>query len=200
MGAYTDRLKGAKLPERSVPICLRGDLVADHEAAERDLELAQKKPNDSKEGSGVGALIERIEALQAEMSEHTDNFRLRALPRLKFRALFVAHPPRTDEDGEAHREDAILGVNRDTFFPALIRLSAFEPKLDDDDWRELFGDDEQTRARLKAEGKEDEIREGLLTARQFGNLEDAAWFLNRGEVDVPFSRAASLARRNTGTE
>jgi hypothetical protein len=184
MGTYTDRLKGAKPPERSVPICLRGDLVAEWEAAERDLERAQKQRSDSKEGGAdVSALIERIEQLQAEMSEHTDNFRLRALPRHRFRELVLAHPPRVDgDDGELRREDRQLGVNRDTFFPELIRASVVEPVLDDADWDALIGDD------------------GILTDRQFGDLEDAAWFLNRGEVAVPFSHVASLARRNTGTE
>lgn len=182
MGSYTDRLKGAKLPERTVPICLRGDLVAEWEAAERDLERAQKQPDTSMEGSGVGALAERIEALQAEMSEHTDDFRLRALPRHKFRALVVAHPPRVDDNNEIRREDAVLGVNRETFFPKLIRASVVEPELDDADWEALIGED------------------GVLTDRQFGNLEDTAWFLNRGEIDIPFSLAASRARRSTGTE
>lgn len=182
MGSYTDRLKGAKLPERTVPICLRGDLVAEWEAAERDLGRAQKQPDDSMEGVGAGALAERIEALQVEMSEHTDNFRLRALPRHVFRTMVVAHPPRTDENNEIRREDVQLGVNRDTFFPALIRASVIEPELDDADWEALIGE------------------AGVLTDRQFGDLEDAAWFLNRGEVNVPFSHAASRARRSTGTE
>jgi hypothetical protein len=66
--------------------------------------------------------------------------------------------------------------------PALIRASVFEPELDDEDWEALIGP------------------EGILTDRQFGTLSDAAWFLNRGEVNVPFSHAASLARRSTGTE
>jgi len=201
VGAYTDRLKGAKLPERSVPVCLRGDLVAEWEQAERDLERAQKQPDHSKEGVGVGALVERIEALQAEMSEHTEKFRLRALPRHKFRKLVIAHPPRKDGDEEIRREDNQLGLNRETFFPELIKASVVEPELDEDDWRELLGDTDEVRAELEAGGRADEIREGVLTDRQFGNLEDVAWFLNRADgIDVPFSRAASLARRTTGTE
>jgi hypothetical protein len=200
MGAYTDRLKDAKLPERSVSVCLRGDLVAEWEQAERDLERAQKQPSDSKEGVGVGALVDRIEALQAEMSEHADDFRLRALPRHKFRKLVVAHPPRKD-GGDVNREDNQLGVNRETFFPALIKASVVEPALDEDDWLALFGDTDETIAKLEAEGREDEIRQGVLTDRQFQTLEDVAWFLNRADgIDVPFSRAASLARRTTGTE
>jgi len=35
-----------------------------------------------------------------------------------------------------------------------------------------------------------------LTSRQFDDLSDAAWSLNRREVDVPFSRAASRILRS----
>lgn len=173
-------LAGAKLPERSVPICLRGDLAADHEALERQLGQAQKKVVDSLDGNGVGDLVDRIEALQAEMAEHTYPFRLRALPRADFRALFAAHPPRRDDENNIVEADRNLGVNRDTFFDALIRACTIDPALEDAEWDELLG--------------------GRLTDRQFGDLEDAAWYLNRGEVDVPFSQAASLARRNTSSE
>jgi hypothetical protein len=34
-------------------ICLRGDLAADHEAAERELEQAEKTSADSLAGSGI---------------------------------------------------------------------------------------------------------------------------------------------------
>jgi hypothetical protein len=178
---FRDKLKQAKLPERTVPICLRGDLVADHEALERELKAAQDRPVDSLEGNGVGALVDRIEALQDEMREFTEDFRLRALPRRQFRELVAAHPPRRDPDSnDPVQEDAVLGVNRETFFDALIRAAVVEPELADDEWTELF--DEK------------------LTDRQYGDLEDAAWFLNRAEVDVPFSHAASRAKRSSGPE
>lgn len=195
---FKNRLKKAQLPTRSIPVCLRGDLVAEWESADRDLKRAQEKPDNSLEGSGTGALVDRIEALQADMSEHTDDFRLQALPKWRFRALVAAHPPRVDDDNEPVREDAVLGVNRETFFPALIRASVIEPVLDDDDWRVLLGDDEAERKRRESAGEP--VEDGVLTDRQIGDLEDAAWFLNRAEVNVPFSHAASRARRSTGTE
>jgi hypothetical protein len=194
-------LAEAKLPEKSVPICLRGDLVADHEAAERDLEVAQKKPADSLAGNGVGEIVERIEALEAEMREHTYDFRLRALPKPKFRAIVAAHPPRRDEDGSVVEQDRYIMANYDELLPALVRACTVDPELAPEDWRFLeVGDDEETRARLTAEGREDEIREAALNDRQWGDLYDAAWFVNRGEVDVPFSRAASLVKRNSSGE
>ena len=177
---FRDMLRDAKLPERSVSICLRGDLAADHENAERDLATARRDTTDSLEGSGVGAYIDRIEKLQADMAEHTYPFRLRALPRAAFRELIAGHPPRRDEAGEPVREDVAIGVDNSTFFNALIRTCTIDPELSEDEWQNLLAN--------------------LLTDRQFSDLADAAWYVNRGEVDVPFSLAASLARRATAGE
>lgn len=185
MSTYRDRRKDAQRAERTVPICLAGHLVADWERADRELQRAQKEGSNSLEGGGVGELVDQVRTLESAMREHTDQFRLRAMPRHEFRALIADHPPRLGDDGDPVREDAQVGVNRETFFAALIRASVVEPALDDEDWAFLLGD----------AGKE-----GVLTDRQFTDLEDAAWFLNRGEVNVPFSHAASIASRNFGDE
>lgn len=188
MGSYKQKNADAQRAQRSIRICLRGDLVADWEAADRELTRAreEQRGGDSKEGGSLGELVEKVRALEAEMQEHADEWVLRAMPRHAFRALVSAHPPRTDEDGETVPEDRMTQVNRVTFFPALIRASVVTPELDDEDWAWLLGDDE--------------AEDGVLTDRQFGDLEDVAWFLNRGEVEVPFSHAASLATRDTGGE
>jgi hypothetical protein len=178
MRDFKTMIKNAKLPERTISVCLRGDLVADHEEAERALEQAQQRPADSLAGNGTSTLADRILALEEEMREQTYPFRLRALPRHEFRALMTEHPPRTD--GEGAREDGPFGVNRDTFFPALIRRSTIDPELDEQSWAELL--DEQ------------------LTDFQFQELALGAWVLNAREVDVPFSRAASRVRQGTAGE
>jgi hypothetical protein len=196
---FKTKMKQARLPERSVPVCLRGDLVADHEALDRKLKQLQDRPADGMEDTGTGALVEQLEALQAEMADATEQFRLRALPGPKYRALKSAHPPRREGD-EPDQIDANLGFNREMFLPELIRLSVVEPTLDHEDWRELLGDSDEERARLVAEGKADEVVDGLLTDRQFGDLADAAYFLNRGEIGVPFSFAASRAKRTSADE
>lgn len=171
-------LASAKLPEKTVLICLRGDLAAEHEQAERDLEQAQRTAFDSLEGSGAGEIAERVRALEDEMREASHPFRLRALPRPVWRALVAAHPPRRGEDNEIVPEDRML-VNSETFFDALVRACLVDPELGDEEWAELAG---------------------KLTDRQFDDLSDAAWGLNRREVDVPFSRAASRMRQVSGGE
>lgn len=177
--SFKAMLAEAKLPERIVPICLRGDLAAAHEQAERDLEQAEKNSTDSLAGDGSGALIERIEALEEQMRDSTYEFRLRALPRHEFRSLMTGHPPRRQEDGSLHPEDT-LGVNRETFFPAMIRSAVVDPELDDAEWTDLL----DTR----------------LTDYQYQELAWAAWALNTSEVDIPFSRAASRAKRAISAE
>lgn len=172
-------LAEAKLPERTVEICLRGDLVAEHEQAERDLEQAQKQTADSLAGSGVGELVERIEALEAEMHDSTVTFTLRALSQPQYRALTLDHPPRRDEDGGIIEDDRGMGLNVDTFYEALIRRAVVDPELDAEDWDTLLG---------------------AITDRQYELLGAAAFLLNRSDVDIPFSLAASRAKRATADE
>lgn len=171
-------LDEAKLPEATVMICLRGDLAADHERAERELEQAEQAGADSLAGSGAGELADRILALEDEMREHTYEFRLRALPRAQWRALCAAHPPRKAEDGSVVDTDRI-GVNAETFYDAIIRACLVDPELDDADWNQLVE---------------------ALTDRQYDEISDAAWALNRREVDIPFSHAASRMKRASAGE
>lgn len=178
---FKTMLGEARLPERTVPICLRGDLVAEHEELERQFEEANRRAADSLAGNGAGELADRIEALQEEMRAATVTFRLRALPKPAWRALLAAHPPRQDDDGKPLQEDAVIGVNMDTFWDAIARACLVDPEVDDETWALMAGP------------------EGRLTDNQLGHLADAAWAVNRGDVDVPFSRAVSQARRTTGT-
>jgi hypothetical protein len=148
---------------------------------ERQLEEVNRRPTDSLEGNGAGELVDRIEALQDEMRASTVTFRLRALPKPKWRALLAEHPPRRGDDDRPDPDDAAVGVNMETFWDAIIRACLVEPEIDDEAWSMMTGDD------------------GRLTDRQLGALSDAAWSVNRGDVSVPFSPAVSQARRNTGT-
>lgn len=201
MGSYKKKHAGAKRAERTYPVCLRGDLNGDWQAANRELERAREKArsSDSKEGTDLGDLVDRVRAIEAQMLEHTEEWRLRALPKYKFRALVAAHPPRLGED-EMPVDSDRMGVNRDTFFPELIRESLVSPDLDDEDFLWLFGHSDDEREQLVADGRGDEIEDGILNDRQIGDLEDVAWFLNRDEVRVPFSHAASLATRDIDSE
>jgi hypothetical protein len=112
------------------------------------------------------------------MREHTYPFRLRAMTRHAWRALVNEHQPR-EKDGEVLPEDRLAGVNRETFFEPLVRASIVDPELSDEDWPQLLD---------------------TLTDRQFEELVSAAWDLNQGKVDIPFSRAAWQTRRSSDGE
>jgi hypothetical protein len=136
---------------------------------ERQLEKARSANSDSL--AGTGSIARQIEEVRQEMEEHSIIFRLRALPRPKWKEFIAEHPPRKNEDGSVDDRDRFIGVNVETLFPSLIRISTVEPELDDEDWELLLDE--------------------ALTDRQFDTLADAAWGLNRKEINIPFSRAAS---------
>jgi len=171
-------LNAAKLPERTVEICLRGDLVAEHQQAERDLERAEKAAGNSLAGNGTAEIAERIQALEAEMQESVYTFRLRALPKPEFRAFKAEYPVRI-EDGEPNKQDAVFGFDVDKGFEPLARMCLIDPELDDETWAQLMG---------------------KVNEQQFEELAAAAWVLCRGDVDIPFSFAASRLMSASGAE
>jgi hypothetical protein len=187
VSSIKDKLAKARLPERTIQLCLNGDLVARHEEAERELEQAQRNPGNSLAGNGAAAIAERIEALEAEMRESTETFVLRALPQKKgaagtrptWRELLDRHPPRRGDDGEILEADKGLMVNTATFYEDMVRECTVSPEMDDDDWDALFG---------------------VISSSQYQDLHMAAWLLNRGDINIPFSRAASRMRRATDGE
>jgi hypothetical protein len=180
MKNFTEMLAEAKLPERTVEICLRADLVAEHEELERELGQAAKKPADSLAGNGTGALIERIDALEAQMREASYTFLLRAMKRPVWRSVIADHPPRKGDDGDPHPADARWGFNMVTFYPAILRACLVDPELTDEQFEQLL--DEK------------------LTDAQFSQLATAAFELNAGPIDIPFSLAASRMKLGIADE
>lgn len=178
---FASLLSEATLPQHSVGICMRGDLVAKHDAAGRELTRAQQTRGDSLDsGEEIARLVAVIEELEERMSESTYEFVVTALPKPKWRALVAAHQPRRGDDGEVVEDDRSQGVNTETFYPAIIHACVVDPVLTDEQWSELL--DEK------------------LTDAQFGELAGAAFVVNAGTVSVPFSRAASLAKRASAGE
>lgn len=172
-------LAGAKLPERTVELCMRSDLVADFEELDKRLAALVEKPNPYMADDGRQVMRERLEALEAEMKAATYPFRLRGMPKPKFRALVAAHPPRRDEKGDIREEDRALRLNRETFFDDLTRASIVDPELTDEQWTMMLA---------------------KMTDRQLDLLATVAWNLNRDDVDIPFSRGVSLMNRSSSPE
>lgn len=156
-------LDSAALPERTVEVCLRGDLQAEVEELSR--ELQQARATTLADRGEMRKLAEQIEKTREAMLDSTVVFRLRGLNRAAYSSLMVGHPPRDGNDG-----DATVGYNADAFFPALIRACMVEPDLTDEQWDRLVE---------------------VLSSGQFDALADAALAVCRRKVDVPFSFAAS---------
>jgi hypothetical protein len=174
-----DKIAAAKLPERTVDICLRGDLQAEWEDLDRQLREAYgREQMDKRLNSGGESreLARRIEALQDEMRDHTIVFRMRALSRKAWGELVKQHPARKD-----HPDDDLLGYNPETFFVDVIRKCIYSPDdLDDAAW--------------------DHLLDEVITEHQWVSLQNAVMALNVRKVDVPNSRAASRLLRPSEPE
>lgn len=180
MSDFKKLLADARLPERTVPVCLRGDLTAEWEDLDRQLTEAQRATTGSIEDGGSAAIAERMEALRVEMRDHTYTFRLRGLPKRQYRELKAAHPPRKDDEtGEIRSEDVYLDADLDGLGEPLLRACLVDPVLDDGDWSDLLD---------------------KLTDRQYGDLVGTAIYVNRGGVDIPFSHAVSNLLSSSATE
>lgn len=176
---FKTMLAEAKLPEHVEPTCLRGDLAAEHEQLNAELELLEAKAVDSLAGNGGAELAEQIAALEEQMRDNTYPVRLRALSRPDFRDFKAKFPVRLDADGKADETDQLFGFDSATGFEPLVRLCLVDPELDDAEFAAFMG---------------------KVTDSQFDSLAAAAYRLNKGEIDVPFSRAASRLNRLSAAE
>lgn len=172
-----DLIRSARLPERTVAVCLRADLVDEYERVEREHAAGPVYDSLAAGGRHTRDLEDRLAELRQVMAEHTLTVTLRALTHPAFRALVDEHPPRQTPDGGVDDRDAGMGVNRNSFPAALVRACAVAPVLDAEDWQVLL--------------------EERLTDAQFDALFEAAWTLNRRGVDVPFSSAGSPPTRTS---
>lgn len=184
-------IEEAELPEQSVPICLRTRLQRQYEDAVNRLAEAEKAAAavtaagaDSMAGTpavDLKAIADEIEEIREQMAAKTVTFWFRAIPRHRpageegptWSKLWAAHPPRED-----NAEDREWGINTETFFPALLAASLFEPEMDAGDWSRLIG---------------------RITDGQYELLCKVAFGLSKGQVSVPFSQAAWRIRGNTAT-
>lgn len=178
---FDEMRKRGRLPERSVDICMRGDLVAAHEQLEEELEAVQRGPdaNTGIEGGEAMDIAGKLRAVEDLMREETYRFRLRALPKREYRALKAKHPPRKGDDGDVVDQDLLFDVNMETWQEPLVRACLVDPVLDDTAWAETVE---------------------VLSDRQYEQLVLAAVKANRTGVDIPFSRAASNLLRTSATE
>jgi hypothetical protein len=165
---FAELLAEATLPERTVRLCLRGDLTGALEQAERELAQALATPQTGlSDDRGIPELRDRVEDLTAQVQAKSREFKLRGINARVWSDLIVKNPPREDVAG-----DRFLGYNPDSLFDELVELCLVTPELTGEQVRQL------------AEH---------LSAGQWDILTDAALTVSRRKVDIPFSPTASAA-------
>lgn len=181
MSGLLDTIRSAKLPERSIELCLRGDLSAEYDALERRLAEVTKRDATSFAGSGeTPGIIARMDEIQTQMSGAMVTFRLRALGTLASATLMAEHPPRDGNVG-----DQSLGYNPETFYDARIVACCYELAQGDETLSVIEADDWERMLRA-------------LSLKQYDDLFGTAWMLDHADFAVPTSRLASLISQRTG--
>lgn len=117
-----DEILGKAQPRTAtVRLCLRGDLVRQHEQLERDLTDARRYDETHNEVDTAPRIAEAIQTVEAEMADTETEFVFSAIGKRAWSDLLAKHPP-TDE----HRK---LGLDHepDTFPAVAIAASLVEP-------------------------------------------------------------------------
>lgn len=166
-------LASAKLPEETVPLCLRPDLRQQWETLETELINARTQRNTMAPTTREQELAVEIRAVEAEIADNTLKVRMRGLTHQPWTELVAAHPPRKDNFADQN-----VGINEETFIPALIKAQMIEPVMADEQVEKLLD---------------------VISDAQYQMLSNAAWALGRADRNRPvFSRAASLVIPDSG--
>ncbi|MGO1562116.1 MAG: hypothetical protein ACTHW7_09840 [Actinomycetaceae bacterium] len=164
-----------KRPERDVNLCLDLSIQADWEAADRELQKHRKRGSEKMVDDRGTELVQQVRDLEAQMHAASVTFRLRALPRNVW-AQHVAENPLGDKPTE---EDKRFGADSASFFADILPLSIVS-----------VTDADGEKVEFDPATEFDPLIEQMTDA-QYNQFANAAFILNRGSVDVPFSRAAS---------
>lgn len=173
--ALKDRLAAAKPAERSVEVCLRGDLRAEHDALTRELKRIRAGAVQSLAGQADEAKVaQTIQALEAQMADEMLTVTVRALSRMDWRKLVEQHPPRQGNDG-----DRVLGADFAALMDEATPRCVVDPEMDAEDWERL---------------------NEVLASGDWDRIYTAVWEVNREGGDVPKSLLASrvMAERGDG--
>jgi hypothetical protein len=162
-------IAGAKRPERTVELCLRSDLVAELEDAQRRLREAQQSGRDSLADSGAADDVRaEVERIKEAAREHTLVFRFRAINHYEVRQLVAELPPRPDVPF-----DKQAGHNVDAMVWHLFRRCLYDPDLSDEQVEALIG-------------TPDRVGDGVLSPAQWAQLDEALSSLNFATKTIPF--------------
>lgn len=168
-----DLLQKARLPETTVPVCVRGDLQAEWDRLNEELvRLRATSGRKMAGGPRESELSDRIRQIESDMSESVVKVTLRALPQPEWRKIKRDHPPRKDDP-----EDQRAGMNVEAFLDDLVSRCIVSPEMSLEQAERLLG---------------------VLSPGQYEKLTSSAWLVNSRDVEIPFSPLASQETTNTG--
>jgi hypothetical protein len=164
-------LAAAKPRERTVKVCIAGDVAGEVERLEAELTQVSEdwEPSDLTQVHPGRKISEQIKALREQMRAAEVPFLLRYIGDEEYSLLLASHPSTDPQEG----------FDSATFPRALIAASCVDPVMTEDDVKALF----------KA------INQG-----QIRDLFDAAWDVHNSSDVVPFSLAASALLAALGDE
>lgn len=167
-----DFLKARQLPQGSVSLCMRPDVLAEIAELERQIETLQNSDDADDPRMAVRTtetaadLADRIRALEAEAAEYTMDLRITGVSRLRWNK---AKDAATSKDDEGTEKLDLNGLMEGLFAESLV-----SPEM--------------------TEGQRTDFLNGL-TEGQWEKVIQTMWDLNRGGASVPKSMRASLALR-----
>lgn len=165
-------LAAAKRPQRTVHLCLRGDLVAEIELLDEQLAEAEKaNAGNLAPTAGLKRMRKRRDELATEAEAANYPFVVTGLNDPEWRTLVAAH----DTPREGNVLDEMFGFNTDTFFPEFVRRS-LGSTVTDAQWAKLSE---------------------VLSSGQMEQLRDACMEVSRRKASVPKSRPSSDARQKS---
>lgn len=129
--ATLDHLRKKEPIRASIDIILNDHALEDYEEAKKSYELSLLNKRVSEEDRA--ALKEALECAKVELEEATVTMTFQAIGRGAYERLMNDHP--ATEEQKIENED--VPYNPDTFPPALIAASCIEPKMEEEDAKEI---------------------------------------------------------------
>lgn len=175
---------GTTRPTAVVNVVTNLDLLAEHQAANEELERLNRTQSSSDRlnsaySKEIREQAKLVQDLEARMNESTVCVKLRALKRTQYAEVTAKHPPREDND-----VDSMFGVNTDTFGDDVIPLSIV------DAWNK------GTKKKVAFTGDDWAEEAEEFTDAQYSEFVQAVININRGATSVPFSQNASFMSRS----
>lgn len=161
-------LAQARRKTSTVKVCLRGDLLAEHDRLEELLAEARRRDDIENRPAEAASIAQQIEDLEREISDTETAFTFQAIGQKAWTDLIALHPP-----SEQDREDG-WEFNPRTFSVAAVAASAQTPAMTEEQAGRLYD---------------------LCTFGQWERIWSVCLAANVHGTDVPFSAAASAVLR-----